>query len=73
MTEKEVIELAKKAGVPVGFRFEWPNRVECLSFELQAFARLVEYHKSQELADKIEAMPFGDTASSFAQWVREQA
>lgn len=26
-----------------------------------------------ELADKIDKMPFGDTAASFAVWIREQA
>lgn len=25
-----------------------------------------------EIADKIAAMPFGDTAASFAVWIREQ-
>ena len=29
--------------------------------------------KCMELADKVEKMPFGDTAASFAIWIREQA
>ena len=28
--------------------------------------------KLDEIATKIEAMPFGDTAASFAVWIREQ-
>ena len=27
----------------------------------------------ERIAEKIEKMPFGDTAASFAQWVRDQA
>ena len=40
---------------------------------LTHFARLVERRKCQELADKIQLLPFGDTASSFAAWVRSEA
>ena len=29
--------------------------------------------KCKELADQIDQMPFGDTAASFAVWIREQA
>lgn len=37
------------------------------------FASLVAAAKCKELADQIDQMPFGDTAASFAVWIREQA
>lgn len=36
-------------------------------------AEQAQRQKCEELAAKIEQMPFGDTAASFAQWIREQA
>lgn len=36
-------------------------------------AEQAQRQKCEELAAKIERMPFGDTAASFAQWIREQA
>ena len=41
--------------------------------DLIKFVELVEKRKCKELAAKIELMPFGDTAASFAQWIRDQA
>ena len=41
--------------------------------ELERFANAVQKAKCEELAKKIEAMPFGATSDSFAVWVREQA
>lgn len=41
--------------------------------ELERFAALVSAAKCKELADQIDKMPFGDTAASFAVWIREQA
>lgn len=58
----EIIDMACKAGV-IATRIDG----------LEAFAKLVEARKCKELAAKIEQMPFGDTAASFAQWVRDQA
>lgn len=46
------------------------------SGELERFAELVRAEERNatldEIAKKIEAMPFGDTAASFAVWIREQ-
>lgn len=38
-----------------------------------AFAAMVRKQVCEELARKIEVMPFGDTSASFAVWVKEQA
>jgi len=41
MTQDEIIGMAKQAGVPTGKRFEGERLVECLTFEVQTFAKLV--------------------------------
>lgn len=41
MTQDEIIETAKKAGIPTGSRFVGGEVVECLTLEVQAFAKLV--------------------------------
>jgi len=65
---KTVIEMAREAGVPI--RSNWAEQ------ELERFAELVRADSRNatldEIATKIEAMPFGDTAASFAVWIREQ-
>lgn len=40
--------------------------------ELEQFYKLTRNATLDEIANKIEAMPFGDTAASFAVWIREQ-
>lgn len=66
---KTEIELAKQAG--------WEYADDDSGFEpLWRFAELVRADSRNatldEIAKKIEAMPFGDTAASFAVWIREQ-
>ena len=41
--------------------------------DMRTIARMIQHATLQELAKRIQAMPFGDTASSFAVYVREQA
>jgi hypothetical protein len=65
---KTVIELAKAAGYPV-LSFEG---VEYVSPELEKLIRFAQNQKLDEIANRIAAMPFGDTAASFAVWIREQ-
>ena len=65
---KTVIELAQAAGYPV-MSFEG---VPYVSPELERLIVLAENQKLDEIANKIAAMPFGDTAASFAVWIREQ-
>lgn len=62
MNEK-VIELAKEAGIIEGFNDMHPT--------IERFATLVEADFKHRLAGAIEQMPFGDTAASFAAFVRE--
>ena len=65
---KTVIELAQAAGYPV-LSFEG---VPYVSHELRRLIVLAENQKLDEIANKIAAMPFGDTAASFAVWIKEQ-
>jgi hypothetical protein len=41
--------------------------------DMRTFARMIQHATLRELADRIQKMPFGDTASSFAVYVREHA
>ena len=65
---KTVIEMAKAAGYPV-LSFEG---VEYVSPELDRLIVLAQNQKLDEIANRIAAMPFGDTAASFAVWIRKQ-
>lgn len=65
MTEQDVFDMAREV---CG---KWPSFMS--NQNLQAFAKQVEKRKCEELAKKIEAMPFGTTGESFAVWIREQA
>ena len=58
MTTQEIIELAGHREVP-----PWVMKLvaECLD------------KQRNDLSDKIAQMPFGDTASSFAVWIKEQS
>lgn len=40
---------------------------------MRVIARMIQHATLQELAKRIQQMPFGDTASSFAVYVRQQA
>ncbi len=76
---KTIIEIAREAGIEVTYDpTETPTRAfaECWLEDLERFAELVRADERNatldEIAKKIEAMPFGDTAASFAVWIREQ-
>ena len=64
---KTVIEMAREAGLVGG---------PVYARGLERFAELVRADERNatldEIADKIGKMPFGDTAASFAVWIREQ-
>ena len=68
MTQEDIIALARLAGF---IDADW--NIKIVLPHLEAFAKLVERRKCQELANKIQLLPFGDTASSFAAWVRSEA
>ena len=65
---KTVIEMAREAG--------WWTMSRILRVRLERFAELVRADERNatldKIAKKIEAMPFGDTAASFAVWIKEQ-
>jgi len=70
---KTVIEMAREAVLPEA----WISETGVLNWlDLERFAELVRADSRNatldEIATKIEAMPFGDTAASFAVWIREQ-
>ena len=67
---KTVIEMAREAGGTGGGHLVFTLN------ELERFAELVRADERNatldEIATKIAAMPFGDTAASFAVWIKEQ-
>lgn len=64
MTQDEIVEMAVQAG--------FDEHHAKFDLRIETFANLVAAHKCEELARKMEKMPFGDTAASFALWIREQ-
>jgi hypothetical protein len=65
MNKKQIIEMARQHGTPVQ---EQNSDVEYL-FSVDQIERLLAAERKR-LADKIALMPFGDTAASFAVWIR---
>lgn len=63
MTQDEIIEMAGKVYGTTDFH-------KSALFHLEAFAKLVAEAEKERIAKKIEQLPFGDTAQSFAIWVR---
>ena len=74
--DNKIIEMAIQAGMvqdgDVWFSANNYEQCDVHTAELEAFAKLVEQNKIKEIADKCEKLPFGDTAQSFAAWIREQ-
>ena len=68
---QDIIDMAREAGLHIATDVNW---MPIIGGEYaEKFVKIVEQRKCQELADKIAAMPFGDTAASFAIWIREQS
>ncbi len=66
MTMDDIMSMANDAGVTkeeFGLGVSWGD--------LERFAHLVIKHDREQLAKKIEKLPFGDTSQSFAVWVRQ--
>jgi hypothetical protein len=61
---KTAVELALEAEIISGFDTVHPT--------VERFHTLTRNATLDEIADKIGKMPFGDTAASFAVWIREQ-
>jgi hypothetical protein len=64
-TQDKIIEMARQVGYTPFEALKWEQA-------LTNFAKLVEQNKINEIAAKCEKLPFGDTAHSFANWIREQ-
>jgi hypothetical protein len=65
--QDEIIEMARQAGIG------WGEGIGGMPDFLKAFAKLIEERKLKEVSSACERLPFGDTAQSFAIWIREQA
>jgi sensor c-di-GMP phosphodiesterase-like protein len=65
MSPEKIIDLAKQA--------DWPDSLiaPVIMQKLNDFAKLVAQHERERIATNIERLPFGDTAASFAIYVRE--
>lgn len=68
-TQDKIIEMARQAGLD--WQQGWTLDDDQAN-RFEAFAKLVEQNKINEIAAKCEKLPFGDTAHSFANWIREQ-
>ncbi len=71
MNREDIISMAREAGLSVGPSRDGPDDVRGVGAKLERFAALVEDKFKERLAEAIEQMPFGDTAQSFANYVRE--
>ena len=70
MTEQDkIIEMANQAEL---CQCIWIDDEGPEIASLVAFAKLVAKAKAEEIATACERLPFGDTAHSFAVWIREQ-
>ena len=69
MNRDDIIRMAREAGAV----FPADGSYHKFEFEgsLERFAALVEQDFKKRLADSIEQLPFGDTAQSFATYVRD--
>ena len=64
MTREDVIRIA----LEVGF---YDGEVDKCQLMLERFAYLVAKQERERIAQKIEQLPFGDTAASFSVYVKE--
>jgi hypothetical protein len=64
MNREDVIRIA----LEVGF---YDGEVDKCQLMLERFAYLVAQQERERIAQKIEQLPFGDTAASFGVYVRE--
>ena len=71
MTQDEIIEMARQAASH-GVENHRSGEVSFVFYNehLMNFAKLIAQAERDRIANKIEKLPFGDTAQSFAIWVR---
>jgi hypothetical protein len=71
MNKDQIIQMAREASKNASGLYEEDSDLVMLYLdELERFAALVAAAERKRLADKIEQFPFGDTAASFAVWIR---
>ena len=74
MTQDEIIEMARQAGMVADgewwFSSFYKIETDVHISHLEAFAKLVAEKERERISQKIAQLPFGDTAQSFAIWVR---
>lgn len=74
MNREDIIRIAREASNNSEFTFvqEQDDDLVCLYLdELERFTSIVAQLERERIAKKIEQLPFGDTSSSFAIYVRE--
>ena len=64
MTREDVVRIALEVGFDDG-------EVNMCQLMLENFAYLVAKQERERIAQKIEQLPFGDTAASFSVYVKE--
>jgi len=67
MTQDEIFDAARKSHLDV---YALGRDKSQFIYRLEAFAKLLEQHKVNQIADACAKLPFGDTAHSFALWIR---
>jgi hypothetical protein len=72
MSPDKIIELARKIGIcELTSKPKQDIHYSLTIHEMQDFANLVAQLERERIATSIERLPFGDTAASFAIYVRE--
>jgi len=74
MNREDIIRMARDSSNNSQFTFvpEQNDDLVCLYLnELERFVTIVEQLERERIAKKLEQLPFGDTAASFAIYVRE--
>lgn len=69
MSKEDIISRMADAGLKT------PARGDFIFIHWDQIAMLLDHQRNavlDEIADKIALMPFGDTAASFAVWIKEQ-
>ena len=69
---KTVIEMAREAGARAQQNKNCDVEYLMSAEALERSHTLTRNATLDEIADKVGKMPFGDTAASFAVWIREQ-
>ena len=68
MTKEDIIRMAREARLDV---YGIGSNHDTFMLILENFANLVARQERKRIAQKIEQLPFGDTAASFSVYVRE--